>query len=161
MNYKKTSNSKSLRIRKAGTRDVREIHRLVNSFAKREQMLPRSLNEIYETLRDHIVCEDNGEVTGVCALHILWEDLAEIRSLAVKADAQRQGTGKKLVKSCISEAKRLGIERIFVLTYNPDFFRSLGFVDIDKSELPQKIWGDCLRCHKFPECDEFALIKKV
>ena len=161
MNYKKTSNSKSWRIRKAGTRDVREIHRLVNSFAKREQMLPRSLNEIYETLRDHIVCEDNGEVTGVCALHILWEDLAEIRSLAVKADAQRQGTGRKLVKSCISEAKRLGIERIFVLTYNPDFFRSLGFVDIDKSELPQKIWGDCLRCHKFPECDEFALIKKV
>ncbi|NOY39718.1 MAG: N-acetyltransferase [Nitrospirae bacterium] len=161
MNCKKTSNSKTLRIRKAGTRDVREIHRLVNSFAKREQMLPRSLNEIYETLRDHIVCDDNGEVTGVCALHILWEDLAEIRSLAVKADAQRQGTGKRLVKSCISEAKRLGIERIFVLTYNPDFFRSLGFTDIDKSELPQKIWGDCLRCHKFPECDEFALIKKV
>ncbi len=150
-----------MRIRKAGTRDVRDIHRLVNSFAKREQMLPRSLNEIYETLRDHVVCEDNGAVTGVCALHILWEDLAEIRSLAVKADAQRQGTGKRLVKSCISEAKRLGIERIFVLTYNPDFFRSLGFVDIDKSELPQKIWGDCLRCHKFPECDEFALIRKV
>ncbi len=161
MSYKKTANSKSLRIRKAGTRDVREIHRLVNSFAKREQMLPRSLNEIYETLRDHIVCEDNGEVTGVCALHILWEDLAEIRSLAVKADAQRQGTGKRLVKNCISEAKRLGIERIFVLTYNPDFFRYLGFVDIDKSGLPQKIWGDCLRCHKFPECDEFALIRKV
>lgn len=161
MSYKKRANSKSLRIRKAGTRDVREIHRLVNSFAKREQMLPRSLNEIYETLRDHIVCEDDGEVTGVCALHILWEDLAEIRSLAVKADAQRQGTGKRLVKSCISEAKRLGIERVFVLTYNPGFFRSLGFVDIDKSELPQKIWGDCLRCHKFPECDEFALIKKV
>ncbi len=161
MSYKKPANRKSLRIRKAATRDVREIHRLVNSFAKREQMLPRSLNEIYETLRDHIVCEDDGDVTGVCALHILWEDLAEIRSLAVKADAQRQGTGKRLVKSCISEAKRLGIERIFVLTYNPDFFRSLGFVDIDKSELPQKIWGDCLRCHKFPECDEFALIRKV
>ncbi|MEC4684445.1 MAG: N-acetyltransferase [Nitrospirota bacterium] len=162
MSYKKPANRKSLRIRKAATRDVREIHRLVNSFAKREQMLPRSLNEIYETLRDHIVCEDDGgDVTGVCALHILWEDLAEIRSLAVKADVQRQGTGKRLVKSCISEAKRLGIERIFVLTYNPDFFRSLGFVDIDKSELPQKIWGDCLRCHKFPECDEFALIKKV
>jgi len=161
MSYKKTATRNSLRIRKAGTRDVREIHRLVNSFAKREQMLPRSLNEIYETLRDHIVCEDNGEVTGVCALHILWEDLAEIRSLAVRADARRQGTGKRLVKSCVSEAKRLGIERIFVLTYNPDFFRSLGFVDIDKSELPQKIWGDCLRCHKFPECDESALIRKV
>ncbi len=161
MSYKKPANRKSLRIRKAGTRDVREIHRLVNSFAKREQMLPRSLNEIYETLRDHIVCEDNGEVTGACALHILWEDLAEIRSLAVKVDAQRQGTGKRLVRNCISEAKRLGIGRIFVLTYNPDFFRSLGFVDIDKSELPQKIWGDCLRCHKFPECDEFALIKRV
>jgi len=124
-------------------------------------MLPRSLNEIYETLRDHVVCEADGEIIGVCALHILWEDLAEIRSLAVKADAQRQGTGKKLVRHCISEARRLGIERIFVLTYSPDFFRSLGFTDIDKSELPQKIWGDCLRCHKFPECDEFALIRRV
>ncbi len=149
------------RIRKACTRDVREIHRLINSFAKREKMLPRSLNEIYETLRDHVVCEADGGIVGVCALHILWEDLAEIRSLAVKAEAQRQGTGKRLVRSCITEAKRLGIDRIFVLTYTPDFFRSLGFTDIDKSELPQKIWGDCLRCHKFPECDESALIRKV
>ncbi|NOZ25978.1 MAG: N-acetyltransferase [Nitrospirae bacterium] len=161
MSYKRSAARKSPRIRKAGTRDVREIHRLINSFAKREKMLPRSLNEIYETLRDHVVCEADGEIIGVCALHILWEDLAEIRSLAVKADAQRQGTGKKLVRHCISEARRLGIERIFVLTYSPDFFRSLGFTDIDKSELPQKIWGDCLRCHKFPECDEFALIRRV
>ncbi len=152
---------RSPRIRKAAIADVRVIHRLVNSFAKREEMLPRSLNEIFETLRDHVVCEDGGGIVGVCALHILWEDLAEIRSLAVKAEARKRGIGKRLVRSCLAEAKKLGLSRVFVLTYNPDFFRSLGFADIDKAELPQKIWGDCLRCHKFPECDESALIKEL
>ena len=168
MSYKKTAKHspelkarQPLKVRKACIHDVRKIHQLINSFAKKEKMLPRSLSEIYENLRDHVVCEEGDEIVGVCALHILWENLAEIKSLSVRADAQRHGIGKKLVKSCISEARRLGIERIFVLTYNPDFFRSLGFVEIDKAELPQKIWSDCLKCHKFPECDESALILKV
>ncbi len=149
------------RIRKAVVRDVRRIHQLINSFARREKMLPRSLNDIYENLRDHIVCDSGGEVVGVCALHVLWEDLSEIRSLAVSSEAQRLGIGRMLVRRCISEARRLGVKRVFVLTYSPEFFRSLGFVDIEKTELPQKIWGDCLRCHKFPECDEFALIRQT
>ena len=121
-------------------------------------MIPRSLNEIYETLRDFVVCEDYGNICCVCALHIMWEDLAEIRSLAVDKKYQKKGIGKTLVKQCLKEAKALGLKRIFALTYQPAFFKKIGFLDIDKSSLPQKIWGDCLRCHKFPECDEQAVI---
>ena len=147
-----------MKIRKAKISDLRHVHSLINAFAKREQMIPRSLNDLYETLRDFVVCESNGTVCGVCALHIMWEDLAEIRSLAVAEAFQNQGVGKKLVKQCLREAKDLGIKRIFALTYQPEFFKKLGFRDIDKSSLPQKIWGDCLHCHKFPECDENAVI---
>lgn len=147
-----------MKIRKANISDSKEIHKLVNEFAKKEEMIPRSLNELYEKIRDFIVCEENGKIQGVCALHVLWEDLAEIRSLAVRQDYQKKGIGNKLVKRCLSDAKALGIPRVFALTYNPAFFRKIGFRDIDKSSLPQKIWGDCIRCPKFPECDEHALI---
>jgi len=124
-------------------------------------MLPRSLSELYESMRDFIVCKDNGKILGVCALHIIWEDLAEIRSLAVDRGYQKLGIGKDLVRRCLKEARDLGLKRVFALTYNPEFFKKMGFVDIDKSSLPQKIWGDCLRCHKFPECDENAVIKHL
>ena len=147
-----------MKIRKAKISDLRQVHKLVNCFAKKDEMIPRSLNELYETLRDFVICEDNVKVCGVCALHIMWEDLAEIRSLAVAEKYQKRGIGKNLIKQCLKEAKTLGIKKIFALTYHPEFFKKLGFVDIDKSSLPQKIWGDCLRCHKFPECDEHAVI---
>lgn len=147
-----------MKIRKAKISDLRQVHKLVNYFAKKDEMIPRSLNELYETLRDFVICEDNIKVCGVCALHIMWEDLAEIRSLAVAEKYQKRGIGKNLIKQCLKEAKTLGIKKIFALTYHPEFFKKLGFVDIDKSSLPQKIWGDCLRCHKFPECDEHAVI---
>lgn len=147
-----------MRIRKARIADTKEIQKLVNEFARREEMIPRSINELYENIRDFVVSEEKGKIYGVCALHILWEDLAEIRSLAVKKESQRMGIGKKMVKRCIDEATALGIKRVFALTYQPLFFRKLGFADIDKANLPQKIWGDCIRCPKFPECDEFALI---
>jgi amino-acid N-acetyltransferase len=147
-----------LKIRKARINDLKQVHVLINDFAKREQMIPRSLSELYETLRDFIICEENGRVYGVCALHIMWEDLAEIRSLAVDKRYQKLGIGKDLVKQCLKEAKTLGLKKIFALTYHPGFFRKLGFDEIDKASLPQKIWGDCLRCHKFPECDEHAVI---
>lgn len=134
------------------------MQRLINDFARREEMLPRSLNELYENIRDFYICEDKGEIIGLCALHILWEDLAEIRSLAVKREFQRKGIGMRLLKRCLQEAKRLGIRRVFALTYFPDFFQKAGFRRVEKSQLPQKIWGDCLRCPKFPECDEDAVI---
>jgi len=150
-----------LKIRKAKISDIKEVHKLINDFAKKGEMIPRSLNELYEKLRDFVVSEDKDKISGVSALHILWEDLAEIRSLAVRKEYQRKGIGQRLVRECLKEAKSLGIKRVFALTYNPEFFRKLGFADIDKSELPQKIWGDCVRCPKFPECDEFALILKL
>jgi len=147
-----------LRIRKARIGDIRDIQKLVNEFARKEEMIPRSINELYENIRDFVVSEEGGALQGVCALHVLWEDLAEIRSLAVKKESQRLGIGKRMVKRCLIEAKALGVKRVFALTYQPLFFKKMGFTDIDKSNLPQKIWGDCIRCPKFPECDEFALI---
>lgn len=147
-----------MKIRKARISDLKRVHVLINDFARREQMIPRSLNELYETLRDLFICEVDGVIYGVCALHIMWEDLAELRSLAVDRRYQKRGIGRNLVKQCLKEAKALGIKRIFALTYHPDFFKKMGFTEIDKSNLPQKIWGDCLRCPKFPECNEIAVI---
>lgn len=148
-------------VRKAKITDVKTIHRLVNEFAKKGEMIPRSLNDLYENIRDIFVYEDRGEIKGVCALHILWEDLAEVRSLSVRLDVQGIGIGKKLVTTCIKEAKMLGIKRLFALTYHSEFFEKMGFVVTDKSKLPQKIWGECLRCPKFPECDESAVIMNL
>lgn len=150
-----------MKIRKANTADLKQVQKLVNEFARREEMIPRSMNELYENVRDFLVAEEKGKIHGAAALHILWEDLAEIRSLAVRKEYQRKGIGKKLVTRCIKEAKDLGLHRVFVLTYQTDFFKRLGFAEVDKSSLPQKIWGDCIRCPKFPECDETALILDI
>ena len=147
-----------MKIRKAKISDLKQVHKLINDFAKKEEMIPRSLNELYETLRDFLVYEDHGNICGVCALHIMWEDLAEIRSLAVDRGYQKKGIGRNLVKQCLKEAKALGIQKVFALTYHPEFFKKIGFDYIDKSSLPQKIWGDCLRCPRFPECNEHAVI---
>lgn len=138
--------------------DVKAIQRLVAEYARKGDMLPRSLSEIYENLRDYFVCEDGGEVIGSAAIHIMWEDLAEVRSLAVRDGRMRRGVGTQLVEACISEAIVLGIARVFALTYKPEFFERLGFHRVDKAELPQKIWTDCLKCAKFPDCDEIALV---
>lgn len=150
-----------MKTRKAKVSDLKHIHKLINDYARKEIMLPRSLNELYETLRDFVIYEEKGYICGVCALHIMWEDLAEIRSLAVAKNYQKMGIGKNLVKYCLKEAKSLGIKAVFALTYQPEFFRKIGFVDIDKAQLPQKIWGDCLRCPRFPECAEHAVIKYI
>ncbi len=146
-----------MKVRKAKIRDINQIHKLINEFAKRGEMLPRALNDLYESMRDFFVYDNDG-IKGVCALRIVWEDLAEIRSLAVHQDYQRHGIGRALVKRCLKEAKELGIRKVFALTYYPDFFQKIGFRTSDKGKLPHKIWGDCLRCPKFPECDEHAVI---
>lgn len=146
------------KIKKAKISHIKQIHKFINEFAKKETMLARSLNELYEGIRDFVIYEEDGVIKGVCAIRILWEDLAEIRSLAVKEEFQKSGIGRALVQKCLKDAKTLGIQKVFALTYQPDFFKKLGFKDIDKSKLPQKIWGDCLKCPKFPECDEHAVI---
>jgi amino-acid N-acetyltransferase len=148
-------------IRKARLTDVRAIQSLVNQYADSGQMLPRTLNELYENLRDFHVYEENDALVGVCALHVSWDGLAEIRSLAVRRNRVKQGIGAALVRQCLAEAVSLQVARVFVLTYQEGFFRKLGFADVDKKELPHKIWTDCLNCIKFPNCDESALIISI
>jgi len=146
-------------VRKARAEDVPAIQQLVAYFAARGEVLPRTLNELYQHLRDFFVCELTGKVVGISALSLYWEDLAEIRTLAVQEGHGGKGLGAALVNACLEEAARLGIRRVFALTYRPGFFERMGFRPIDKRELPQKIWKDCIKCAKFACCDEVALIR--
>lgn len=147
-------------IRKARISDVKRIHGLLQRYADQKLLLGRSISSLYDHLRDFIVYDatTGGPVAGVCSLHICWENLAEIRSLAVEDQFQGRGIGAELVRRCLREAQELEIKRIFTLTYQPQFFRKQGFIDIDKRELPHKIWSDCLNCAMFPDCDEEALV---
>jgi len=145
-------------LRKAQIADVKDIQKLLMTFANKGDMLSRSLSELYESLRDFFVVEENGVILGASALHIVWDDLAEVRSVAVTEEAGRKGVGSSLVQACISEARDIGLKRIFCLTYKPDFFARHGFRLVDKAELPHKVWGDCIKCPKFPDCDENAMI---
>lgn len=148
-----------MKVEKAKITDAQPIHAMVNKFAEKKEMLPRALSEIYEDLRDYFVIRDSKNNLLACvALHINWVDLAEIRSLAVHEASQFQGLGSMLVDACIKEAKELGIPTVFCLTYKPAFFEKYGFNQVDKSELPRKVWSECFHCPKFPDCDEVALI---
>lgn len=150
-------------IRKATVRDVEAIHSLLKKHADQGELLPRALSDIYDDLRDFSVFEEesNGPIVGACALHVCWEDLAEIRSLAVREQYQRKGIGSALVTAAIAEAHALGIRRIFTLTYRPDFFSKHEFEIVDKATLPQKVWAECIKCVKFPDCDEIAMLKPL
>lgn len=145
-------------VRKANINDIKDIHELINHFAGTNKMLARSLSELYETARDFLVYESKGKVCGCCALHLDWESLAEIKSLAVWESSQDKGVGRRLLKASLKEAKKLAITKVFALTYEADFFRKYGFREVNKSELPHKIWSECLKCPKFPDCDETALV---
>ncbi len=145
-------------VRKAVIKDVKEIYELVESFARKGDMLHRPLNDLYANIRDFFVYEKDGEILGTCALHICWEDLAEVRSLAVKEGVAGKGVGKGLVDACLDEARRFGVRKVFALTYRPAFFEKMGFRSIEKDVLPHKIWGDCIKCVKFPNCDESAVM---
>jgi amino-acid N-acetyltransferase len=154
-----------MNVRPARITDVAEISALVNSYAQRNLMLPRPLNTIYEHLRDFIVLEEDGKVRACGALHVLWYDLAEIRSVAVHQDHLGRRFGVKIVESLITDARELGIHQAFMLIL-PDgpmwkLAERLGFSEVSKESLPHKVWSDCLNCPKFTDCDEFAVIKEV
>jgi amino-acid N-acetyltransferase len=146
-------------IRKAKLSDMKIIHRLIAEQAKSGHILARAISDLYSQVRDFSVLEDSGEMIGCGSLHIVWEDLAEIRSLAVKTSYQGQRFGTQLIEALLEEARGMGIRRVFVLTYRQRLFERLGFSVMDKSQLPHKIWADCIRCTKFPECDEIALVR--
>jgi amino-acid N-acetyltransferase len=151
----------SFEAEKATIKEASQIHKLVNRFADAGEMLARPLSEIYENIRDYFVIRANGIVVACCALHINWVDLAEIKSLAVENEWQKRGLGEDLVTACLNEANNLGIPTVFCLTYKPEFFYKCGFQGIERNQLPHKIWGECYRCPKFPDCDEVALIFKT
>jgi amino-acid N-acetyltransferase len=148
-------------LRKAYPEDMKHVHKIINAAASKGEMLPRSLAELYENLRDFVVYVRNGKIIGTGALHICWEDLAEIRSVCVVRRWRRSGIGSEIVNYLVREALELRIKRIFLLTYQEEFFKSLGFRTVDKKELPQKIWTECVRCPKFPNCDEKAMLMEL
>ncbi len=147
-------------IRKATMADVKAIYTLLHHFADKGLLLGRSYSSLYDQLRDFQVAlaDDGHTLIGAGALHISWENLAEIRSLAVLEDEQGQGVGRRLVEICLAEAQSFGINKVFTLTYQPRFFSHLGFQPIDKGELPHKVWSDCVNCPKFPDCNEEAMV---
>jgi len=147
---------------RAAIADARGICDLVNTFARRGEMLPRTMAEVYENLRDfYVVRDEAGAVLACGGLHILWEDLAEIKSLAVREDLQGRGLGQRIVAACLDEAAAIGIKTAFALTYRPGFFEKLGFRQADVMTLPRKVWGECYRCPKFPGCNEIAMVREV
>lgn len=150
-------------IRKAQIKDAGKIQKIINHFASHDLMMPRALNEIYENIRDFwVALNEREDVIGCAALHIVgWNDLAEIKSLAIEKRHQRKGLGSLLVQTCLSEAAALKISRVFALSYKPKFFKRMGFRVIAKSRLPHKVWAECCQCPKFPDCGEIALIKTI
>jgi amino-acid N-acetyltransferase len=144
-------------IRDATIQDVKRIHQLINGYAEVDRMLFASMSNIYENLQIFKVAELDGEIAGCCALKVLWEDLAEIKSLAVEESHFGKGVGRALVLKCMEKAKKLGLKKAFILTLEPDFFAKLGFVLVQKESLPMKVWSDCTECPKQDHCDEIAL----
>jgi amino-acid N-acetyltransferase len=145
-------------IRKARVEDVPHIQKLIHIFADRGEMLHRSLNELYETMRDFTIVEEQGRIVACAAVHVTWDDLAELKSVAVAPDTQGRGYGKLVVNRCLEEARELGLRRVFALTYKPEFFARFGFQIIDRNMLPHKVWGECIKCHKYPNCNETAMM---
>lgn len=147
--------------RKAKITDVESIHALITHYADEGLMLARSRAKLYETIREFTVAEENGKIVGAGALHIIWEDLAEVRALAVTPECRGKDIGRTLVKLFLEEAKDLGIPKVFTLTYQPGFFEKCGFSQVTKDKLPHKVWRECIDCPKFPNCEESALVAEI
>jgi amino-acid N-acetyltransferase len=151
-----------LNIRPARVGDVPAVQDLIRTFADRKLMIRRSLGELYESIREFLVAtDDDGTVIGCAALHVFWDDLAELKCLAVSESIHGRGVGRRLVEACWDAARELEIKTVFTLTYVAEFFERCGYHRIEKSELPHKIWNECVRCPLFPSCTEVALVRTV
>lgn len=148
-------------IRRARVSDVPRLYEIINYYAARGDMLPKTLDQLYNRVRNFNVAEADGEVIGCAALHITWADLAEVVSVAVHPAFQGRGIGRRLVEPLFAEAIELGIPTLFTLTLQVGFFSSLGFREVPKLRLPHKIWQDCATCFKQDRCDEIAMIRQV
>ncbi|MDI6813194.1 MAG: N-acetyltransferase [Desulfitobacteriaceae bacterium] len=147
-----------MELRRAKLSDVESMIELINGYAEQGLMLPRSRNVLYEGIREFLIAEEDQKIIGVGSLHILWEDLAEIRALAIASDFRGKSLGSRMVEELVKEAHELGCERVFALTYQPDFFKHCGFRVVSKEEMPHKVWKECINCVKFPNCDEIAVV---
>jgi len=150
-----------MKIRPAKVSDVKAMHSLISFYAERKEMLPRPINDLYENILEFMVAEDNKKIVGCCAMHVSWEDLAEIKALAIAHDYQKKGIGTKLVQACHKKAKEIGVKKLFALTFKPNFFLRLGYYKILREKLPHKIWGECVRCPLFPDCGEIPLMREL
>ena len=150
-----------MKIRPAKVQDVKQMHRIIEFYADNKEMLHRSLNSIYENIQEYVVAENKGKVIGCGALHVSWDDLAEVKALAVEKSYARKGIGTKIVKTLEQNALGLGIYATFALSFKPEFFKKMGYEVISREILPQKIWSECINCHLFPDCGEIPLIKEL
>ena len=150
-----------MKIRKARMTDVKAIHSLVKQHASQGELLPRPLNDLYEKVQEFVVAEDGKDIVGCGALHVTWEDLAEVRSLIVRSGHQGKGIGAKIARVLEKRAEALGVPKVFALSFKPGFFRAIGYSGIAREKLPHKIWRDCIKCPLFPNCGETALIKEL
>lgn len=142
--------------------DVPAMHELINQFAAKKVMLSRPLGELYENVRDFLVAEaEPGGLVGCAAVHIDTATIGELKALAVAEAAHGRGVGRGLVEACFAAAEQLGMERLFCLTYQVEFFAKLGFTKVDRARLPTKVWSECVRCHRFLDCDEVAMWRAV
>ncbi|HNA61189.1 MAG TPA: N-acetyltransferase [Elusimicrobiota bacterium] len=149
-------------IRRAKIGDVRAMHKLLSVFAEKKELLPRAISELYENLQQFHVADDKGRVVGCCSLAVQWDNLAEVKALAVDPDFQGRGIGRKLLDACLKDAKTLGITRVFALTMKDGFFDKIGFSRVGKNDLPHKVWTECVRCPYFPDaCVEIAMVKDL
>jgi amino-acid N-acetyltransferase len=148
-------------LRPAAIGDVPYIHDLVEQYASQGNLLPRPMSELYRHLRDFFVVEVDGAVAGCGALEIFTEDLGEVRSLVVADKYKGRGYGQMLVQRILKEAQTIGLRRVMALTYVPPFFHKLGFETVPKETLPEKVWGVCVKCYKFNNCDEIAVLKTL
>ena len=150
---------KKLKIRKAVISDVPKIYKLIKNYAGKKLMLPRALSDLYEDIQEFYVIEDGRNLAACASLHVTWEDLAEIKSLAVDKKHWGSGMGSKILENCHNTARQIGIKRVFALTFAPGFFRKHGYVETTREKLPHKIWIECVKCPMFPDCKEIPLIK--
>lgn len=153
--------TKTITVRHALIEDLDQMLEIINKYAQQGLMLPRTKLSVCENLQCFLVAHDGESVVGVAGLHILWEDLSEIRSLAIAENTKGMGIGKQLVEALVEHSKRLGIRRVLSLTYQKDFFEKCGFKVVAKEGLPQKVWKDCINCSKLPVCDEIAMIREA
>lgn len=147
--------------RKARLTDVNEMYRIINHYAELQRMLPKTQLQLYENLRDYTVIAEASapnSVLGCGALHIYWENLAEIRAIAIAPEMTRRGIGTCLVNRLLAEARELEVEEVFVFTYEPKFFNRFGFIQVEHSTLPLKVYNECFHCPKFSKCDEVAMV---